>query len=76
MGMTEYLTQLVQQLINEPNEQEWLEFKENYHSAEEIGERISALSNGACLANKRYGYLIFGGASKSMLKKTGWILIK
>lgn len=58
--MTDYLTQLVQQLINEPNEQEWLEFKENYHSAEEIGERISALSNGACLANKRYGYLIFG----------------
>lgn len=58
--MTEYLKHLVQQLIKEPNEQEWLEFKENYHSAEEIGERISALANGACLCNKRYGYLIFG----------------
>lgn len=58
--MTEYLKNLVQQLVNEPNEQEWLEFKENYHSAEEIGQRISALANGACLCNKRYGYLIYG----------------
>ncbi|WP_174493916.1 RNA-binding domain-containing protein [Acinetobacter sp. Marseille-Q1623] len=58
--MTDYLKNLVFQLVNEPNEQEWLEFKENFHSPEEIGERISALSNGACLANKRYGYLIFG----------------
>ena len=58
--MTEYITNLVQQLVNEPTEQEWLEFKENYHSAEEIGERISALANGACLCDKRYGYLIFG----------------
>ncbi|WP_407411666.1 RNA-binding domain-containing protein [Acinetobacter sp.] len=58
--MTEYIKNLVQQLVNEPNEQEWLEFKENYHSAEEIGERISALANGACLCNKRNGYLIFG----------------
>lgn len=58
--MTEYITNFVQQLVNEPTEQEWLEFKENYHSAEEIGERISALANGACLCDKRYGYLIFG----------------
>ena len=58
--MTDYLQKLVLQLLQEPNEQEWLEFKENYHSAEEIGERISALSNGACIRNKRYGYLIFG----------------
>ena len=58
--MTEYLEQLVQQLVSEPNEQEWLEFKENFHSPEEIGERISALANGACLCNKRYGYLVFG----------------
>lgn len=58
--MTEYFKNLVLQLLNEPNEQEWLEFKENYHGPEEIGERISALSNGACLCGKRYGYLIFG----------------
>ncbi|OAL83121.1 RNA-binding domain-containing protein [Acinetobacter terrae] len=58
--MTDYFKNLVQQLLNEPNEQEWLEFKENYHGPEEIGERISALSNGACLCSKRYGYLIFG----------------
>ena len=58
--MTDYFQNLVLQLLQEPSEQEWLEFKENYHSAEEIGERISALSNGACLCNKRYGYLVFG----------------
>ncbi|NNH79230.1 transcriptional regulator [Acinetobacter sp. ANC 5380] len=58
--MTDYFKNLVQQLLNEPNEQEWLEFKENFHGPEEIGERISALSNRACLCSKRYGYLIFG----------------
>ncbi|MGL4804825.1 MAG: RNA-binding domain-containing protein [Bacteroidales bacterium] len=41
-------------------ESEYIEFKENFHSAEEIGERISALSNSACLHNKPCGFLIFG----------------
>jgi len=41
-------------------ESEWVEFKHNYHSDKEIGERISALSNGACIHNKDFGYLIFG----------------
>lgn len=43
-----------------PKETEWIEFKHNFHSAEEIGERISAISNSACILNKPYGYLIFG----------------
>lgn len=51
---------LVQTLINEHNESEWVEFKENFHSAEEIGERISALSNSACLQDKAFAYLVFG----------------
>lgn len=48
---------LLQQLLKLPKESEWLEFKHNFHSLEEIGELLSALSNGACLNNKKYGYL-------------------
>jgi ATP-dependent DNA helicase RecG len=47
-------------LVAQPHESEWLEFKLNFHSPEEIGERISALANGACLRNQPYGYLVFG----------------
>lgn len=54
------LKALVEKLVKQPSESEWVEFKHNFHSAEEIGERISALSNGACLHNKAYGYLLFG----------------
>jgi ATP-dependent DNA helicase RecG len=54
------LTALITDLISQPTESEWVEFKENFHSAEEIGERISALANSACLCSQNYGYLIFG----------------
>jgi predicted HTH transcriptional regulator len=47
-------------LLRQTKECEWVEFKKNYHSAEEIGERISALSNGACLHKQPFGYLVFG----------------
>jgi ATP-dependent DNA helicase RecG len=59
------LINIVNDLVKQPNESEWVEFKLNYHSAEEIGERISALSNGACLHNQPYGYLIFGVEDKT-----------
>lgn len=49
-----------------PKECEWAEFKLNYHSKEEIGENISALSNGACLQHQPYGYLLFGVDDKSI----------
>lgn len=59
--MTEKQLQLLLlDLVKQPRESEWVEFKLNYHSDEEIGERISALSNGACMQNQRYGYLVFG----------------
>ncbi|MDR1936877.1 MAG: putative DNA binding domain-containing protein [Tannerellaceae bacterium] len=51
---------LLNDLVKQPNESEWVEFKLNFHSAEEIGERISALSNGACIQNQLYGYIVFG----------------
>lgn len=47
-------------LLRLTHETEWIEFKQNFHSAEEIGERLSALSNGACLQKKPYAYLVFG----------------
>ena len=60
------LQQLVQSLISESQEQTWFEFKTNVAAQkasvnpEGIGEYISALSNGACIANKDFGYLVLG----------------
>jgi len=41
------LIELVNDLVKQSHESEWVEFKLNFHSEQEIGERISALSNGA-----------------------------
>ena len=41
-------------------ETEWLEFKSNYLSNQDIGEYVSALSNGAAFKGRPFGYLIFG----------------
>lgn len=51
---------LLNRLVALPTESEHVEFKHNFHSKEEIGERISALSNSAALLNLPYGYLVFG----------------
>lgn len=56
----EKLQQLLTKLIQQPKECEWLEFKHNYHSDNEIGERISALSNAACIHHQPFAYLIYG----------------
>jgi predicted HTH transcriptional regulator len=47
------------------SENEWLEFKSNYLTNEEIGKYISALSNGAVLRGKPFAYLIFGVDDKT-----------
>lgn len=60
--MTEQdLNILLEELCKQPQEQSWLEFKLNKGSItnEEIGEYISALSNGATISNKPYGYLVW-----------------
>ena len=62
---TEKLIKLTDDLIRQPSECEWIEFKHNFHSPEEIGELISALANGACLHNQPYGYLVFGVQDKT-----------
>ena len=54
------LIALVDRLRREPHETEWLEFKENWYEPQVIGEYFSALSNGAFLAGKNRGYLVFG----------------
>ena len=41
-------------------ENRFIEFKSNHLDAKALGEYISALSNGACLDHKDYGYLFFG----------------
>lgn len=65
----EQLIELVDELVKQPNESEWVEFKLNFHSVEEIGERISALSNGACIHNQDFGYLVFGVEDKTHIVK-------
>ena len=62
---TQELRELLEKLVKLPKETEWVEFKLNYHSMNEIGERISALSNGACLFNQQNAYLTFGIADEN-----------
>ena len=56
----EQLISLINELKGNPSENEWIEFKQNFHSCEEIGEVISALSNATCIHGRPFGYLIFG----------------
>lgn len=54
------LHNILDKLLRLSKETEWLEFKHNFHSFEEVGEELSALSNSACLHNQSCGYLIYG----------------
>ena len=54
------LQKLTERLTSISRESETVEFKANFHSKEEIGERISALSNSACLEKQPFAYLVFG----------------
>lgn len=54
------LKRLIDTLRAEPHESEWLEFKCNNKDSERIGKYLSALSNSACIENKKYGYLLWG----------------
>ena len=46
----ENLELLIKELVKQPNETGWLEFKENYKDSQMIGEDICALANAAALA--------------------------
>jgi ATP-dependent DNA helicase RecG len=53
-------TERINQLLAEPREQQWLEFKDSYYEPHVLGEYLSALANSACLAGRDQGYLMFG----------------
>lgn len=54
------LEQLIRNLISLPRETETVEFKKDSFNEEDIGKRISALSNSANLLDKKKAYLVFG----------------
>ncbi len=55
-----YYLGLLKELLKYPNETEWVEFKHNKAIPEDIGEYISALSNGAALHGKNSAYMVWG----------------
>ena len=63
------LKELINELIKQPHESEWVEFKLNFHSEQEIGENISSLANGAAIQNQEFGYLVFGIEDKTHIIK-------
>ena len=58
----EELYQLLESLIAHPIETQWIEFKMGAGSItnEQIGEYISAMSNGATISIQAFGYLVWG----------------
>src|SRR4051812_6750802 len=52
--------ELLDRIRSANRETEWIEFKVNDDSPEDIGEYVSALSNSATLHGKRSGYLVWG----------------
>lgn len=58
--MTTDLHKRLDELLALPVETEWVEFKLNNEKPEEIGEYLSALSNGAALQGKPFGYIVWG----------------
>ncbi len=58
------LEKLLEALVALPSEIETVEFKENNFNKDEIGKRISALSNSVNLHDKKNAYLVFGVKDK------------
>ena len=56
---------LLKSLKSLPAETEWVEFKENYFDAEDVGKYISALANSAMFHDQRHGYLVYGVKDES-----------
>ncbi|MCI0700799.1 MAG: ATP-binding protein [Planctomycetia bacterium] len=51
---------LLADLLSRKGEREWVEFKHNNDNPEEIGEYLSALSNGAALHGEPFGFMVWG----------------
>ena len=54
------LSALLTELLRQPGECEWLEFKHNNDNPEQIGEYLSALANSTALHGRDVGYLVWG----------------
>ncbi|MBS5889152.1 MAG: putative DNA binding domain-containing protein [Clostridium sp.] len=54
------IIEVFENLISFRDEYEWLDFKENWFSKDEIGEYISAIANGAALSGRECGYVVWG----------------
>lgn len=53
-------------IINNKSECEYVEYKDGFRDDDEIGEYISALSNGAALRKQDFGYLVWGVQDRTM----------
>jgi len=61
----EDLCSLLDDLLRETRESEWVEFKSNNQDPQLIGEYISAIANSATLHRKDKGYLVWGIVDES-----------
>lgn len=59
---------LLNRLVQERNESEWLEFKKCNFDPEMIGQNVSALANAAMLADRDRAFLVFGVENKTRNK--------
>jgi predicted HTH transcriptional regulator len=62
---TEQMEKLLKNLVSSSTETETIEFKVNNCDKEELGKRISALSNSTNLHDKKHAYLVFGVQDKT-----------
>lgn len=62
--MSDRLQALIGDLRLLPDETNWLEFKHNNFHPDEIGKRISAISNAARSCDKTCGYIVWGVSDK------------
>ena len=51
---------IILDMINRTDEEEWFDFKVNWFNPIEIGEYISAISNATAVCGKKEGYMVWG----------------
>lgn len=57
---------ILEGLLRQGRECEWIEFKHNYGNPDGIGEYISALSNSAAIYDQELGFLVWGVQDESL----------
>lgn len=61
------IKQLIKNLCQRKNEEEWFKFKENWYEPHEIGEYISALSNSAAIKERGTSLIVSSLKEKLVL---------